>query len=472
MPPDSPDADRRACFQAWDALRRPIWIFDPYGLSGVYANPAALKLWGAQSLRELLDRDFSQMSPAAQARTKRLAQATAGGDDIEERWTFYPNGAPVTVRATISTLLHEGRQVLLFEASAVEVDAEERRAVEALRHTSTMITLFDEQGRAIFSNPAAFLAYGLGAVAFHARFADPTRAAALFGTASGGEIVSEVCELVTAEGCRWHHLDVRKVADPVTGAVAMLLNEVDVTRRVEAEQARAAAEQKASMAEARQRFLSDMSHELRTPLNAVIGFSALLKASDLTPEQIDHAARIHRAGGQLSDVVNEMIRLGDLDEWAGERDEGSSAPPAPIDAAPTGPGLAKPTAPRVLYVDDNASNRALVTAILRAQGIECEVAEDGAQGLGAAGSAEWDLILMDIQMPVMDGVQAARAIRGLPHPAGAVPILAVTANTLPNELEIYADAGMNDCIAKPIDMAALLSQVIYWTAPVDDQPAA
>jgi CheY-like chemotaxis protein len=66
-------------------------------------------------------------------------------------------------------------------------------------------------------------------------------------------------------------------------------------------------------------------------------------------------------------------------------------------------------------------------------------------------------------MPVMGGVDATRAIRALPGPAGAAPILAVTANTLPEQLAGYAEAGMDDCIAKPIDMVELVTKVIAWS---------
>src|SRR6185437_13861400 len=127
-------------------LRRPIWLFDPHALRGLYANPAALRLWGAESPEELLSRDFSQLSRAVLSRTERLARTTATGEEISERWTFYPNGEPVTVQATISTCVGDGRPGLLFETSPTEIEAGEGRAVEALRHPSTLITLFDQQG--------------------------------------------------------------------------------------------------------------------------------------------------------------------------------------------------------------------------------------------------------------------------------------------------------------------------------------
>jgi CheY-like chemotaxis protein/PAS domain-containing protein len=454
--------------QAWDVLRRPIWIFDPHALRGVYANPAALRLWGAKSPDELLSRDFSKMSPAVRARTDRLSQATAEGAEVAERWTFYPNGEPVTVQATISACrLDDGRAALLFEAAPVEVEAGERRAVEALRHTSTLITLFDQQGRAIFANPAAYAAYGSAEHPFEARFAEPERGHALLARALTGETVAEVGVALTVAGSRWHHVDVRLVLDPVTGEAGVLLNERDVTERVEAEQARTAAEQKAAMAEARQKFLTDMSHELRTPLNAVIGFSELLRDGGLSSEHTGHAGRIHDSGKLLLNVVNQMIDLSEMDGRTG----GPAAQPQPT--AASGQAPSRTAAPqgdarrgRVLYVDDNDNNRALVTAILTAQCLDCQTADDGLQGLEAARTGDWDLILMDIQMPVMNGVEASRAIRALDGTAGAVPIVALTANTLADQLADYAAAGMDDVIGKPIDMAELIAKARAWIEAV------
>ncbi|RZJ25402.1 MAG: diguanylate cyclase, partial [Brevundimonas sp.] len=292
---------------AWDELRRPVWLFDPVSCRGVYANLAALALWGASDLEELLSRDFSKLSPAVRTRTERLQAVTADGREVEERWTFYPNGQPVTVQAVISTVaLHDGREVLLFEAAAAEVEAEERRAVEALRHSSGPVGLFDGAGASLFANPAAFAAYGLDA-GFEARFAIAGEGEGVLARAMDGQATGALFQMRTRSGPRWHHIDCRPLHDPVTGAISVLLNERDVTDRIEAETARAAAEQKAAMAEARQRFLTDMSHELRTPLNAVLGFSALLADAGLEPVQHGHASRIHVAGERLAEVVEQMI---------------------------------------------------------------------------------------------------------------------------------------------------------------------
>ena len=443
--------------QAWDALKRPIWMFDPVALRGVYANAAALDLWGSDNLDALLARDFSNVSPAVLARTERLARETANGETLTEDWTFYPHGRPLTVSAVISTYrLTDGTPVLLFEAAPITVENEERRAVEALRHTSTLITLFDSEARPIFSNPSAFAAYGSTAHPFEARFAEPERAQPMLAAALSGSAISDVCEIITREGVRWHHLDVRPVTDPVTGHLGVLLNEIDVTERVEAEQARVAAEQKTSMAEARQKFLTDMSHELRTPLNAVIGFSDLLSKAGLPDEQADQAARINGAGQRLLSVVNDMIDL--------SADNVVPLAPSDTPAEPAPPVNEDTQAVRVLYVDDHDSNRALVMAVLTAQGIACATANDGEQGVEAARTGEWDVILMDIQMPVMDGVEATRAIRALPGVVGRTPILALTANTLPEQLTQYEQAGMDDCIAKPMNIVDLVMRVTAWGA--------
>jgi len=445
-------------FESWECLRRPIWLFDPHALRGVYANTSALELWGAVSLEELLSRDFATLSPAVKARTDRLVELTADGAKADERWTFYPNGQPQTVQATISTLvLADGRSVLLFEASPVEVGEEERRAVEALRHAAGPISLIDAEGSVIFANPAAYSTYGRHNDHVTARFIEREPGQALFERALAGEIASGVLCVRTRDGDRWHQVDARRVTDPVTGAMGILINEQDVTARVEAEAARAAAEQRAAMWEARQRFLADMSHELRTPLTAVIGFSDLLKRTELPGEAAGQVARIHDAGERLLAVVNEMIADGD----------GRAAEPALTVAAAEPVQEAWDEAlseagPRILYVDDNENNRFLVRAMLATQGVDCVTANDGSEGLAAATAADWDLILMDIQMPVMDGVAATRRIRALDGRHGQVPIVALTANTLDEQLQAYADAGMDDCLAKPVDMIGLISAVGRW----------
>jgi CheY-like chemotaxis protein len=111
----------------------------------------------------------------------------------------------------------------------------------------------------------------------------------------------------------------------------------------------------------------------------------------------------------------------------------------------------------VLVVDDNATNRMVAQALCEMFDCTCESANDGAEAVEAARGGRFDLILMDIKMPVMDGVAATRAIRALPGRPGGVPIIALTANAEPEEAEAYLAAGMNGVVEKPMKPEQLLA---------------
>ena len=111
---------------------------------------------------------------------------------------------------------------------------------------------------------------------------------------------------------------------------------------------------------------------------------------------------------------------------------------------------------RILMADDAAANRELVVAILGGMGVALETVEDGAQAVEAARDGGYDLILMDVHMPVMDGLDATRAIRALNGEAGRVPIIALTANVQPEQVLRCREAGMDDHVGKPIQVAELL----------------
>jgi len=122
--------------------------------------------------------------------------------------------------------------------------------------------------------------------------------------------------------------------------------------------------------------------------------------------------------------------------------------------------VAEPTPHETLHVlvaDDNQANRFVASRLLEMFGCTCEVVEDGGQALDAASNRPFDLILMDIKMPVMDGVAATRAIRRLPGPAGRTPILALTANADERDEAEYVAAGMNGVAQKPIQPDVLLN---------------
>jgi CheY-like chemotaxis protein len=111
----------------------------------------------------------------------------------------------------------------------------------------------------------------------------------------------------------------------------------------------------------------------------------------------------------------------------------------------------------VLVVDDNATNRMVAQALCEMFDCTCEAANDGAEAVEAVRGGHFDLILMDIKMPVMDGVAATRAIRAMTGPARLVPIIALTANAEPEDAEAYLAAGMNGVVEKPMKPEHLLA---------------
>ncbi len=126
----------------------------------------------------------------------------------------------------------------------------------------------------------------------------------------------------------------------------------------------------------------------------------------------------------------------------------------------------------VLVVDDNATNRFVAGKVLELFGCSSEAVEDGQEAVDRVRSGAYDLVLMDIKMPVMDGVQATRLIRSLPGPAADVPILALTANADPRDEAEYLAAGMNGVAQKPIQPDALLNAIrrVMGAAAVDRSP--
>ncbi|MBF0160105.1 MAG: response regulator [Magnetococcales bacterium] len=135
--------------------------------------------------------------------------------------------------------------------------------------------------------------------------------------------------------------------------------------------------------------------------------------------------------------------------------------PAPVDWTPI-------RGARVLLVEDNEINQEIATALLTDVGCVVEWASDGAVAVTKVQQQSYDIVLMDMQMPVMDGLTATRTIRQLPQYA-RLPIVAMTANAMQVDRERCMAAGMNDHIAKPIDPEELWSKLLHWIGQGSDQ---
>ncbi|HZZ31516.1 MAG TPA: ATP-binding protein [Phenylobacterium sp.] len=116
---------------------------------------------------------------------------------------------------------------------------------------------------------------------------------------------------------------------------------------------------------------------------------------------------------------------------------------------------------KVLVAEDNAVNQLVLRTMLQQLGVEPMIVGDGEQACAAWRDADWDIILMDIQMPLMDGVSASRAIRSEEAASGRTrtPIVAVTANVMTHQVQAYRTAGIDDIVAKPIQVARLVDAI-------------
>ncbi|CAL1690482.1 Sensor histidine kinase RcsC [Brevundimonas subvibrioides] len=120
---------------------------------------------------------------------------------------------------------------------------------------------------------------------------------------------------------------------------------------------------------------------------------------------------------------------------------------------------------RILLAEDNAANRTLITALLASFDVALDMVENGQEAVAAVTARSYDLVLMDMQMPVMDGPTATRVIRASDGPGHDTPIVALSANVLPEQIRQCLDAGMQGHVAKPVDPRALMAALIEHARP-------
>lgn len=158
---------------------------------------------------------------------------------------------------------------------------------------------------------------------------------------------------------------------------------------------------------------------------------------------------------QMGGEVNATSRMGQGSTFAFE----ISAPAVAETAGAAADDTAWLEGLRILVVEDNATNRLIARRMLESLGASVETADNGAEGVEAVGRTAFDLVFMDIQMPVMDGVEATRRIRASGGPMATVPIVAMTANVMTHQVSEYRAAGMDGAVAKPLNPADILAEL-------------
>ena len=235
-------ADRDA-LSAYDPLHTPIWVFDVDNHRIWWGNRRAIRFWRAESLDELIRRDYGSDSDTVRWRLSQVIEKTAPGEVATDVWTLYPGGEPVTLVTAMTPILIEGDcNAVLIECSApldLKRDEETLRLLEATRYTSLMVSTFARDGAFLSQNPAAIDIYGYaaqdaeGPKALAQRFVDEHAATRLLVHALRGAGFAEDLKVETPLGQRWHHVEARRGRDPMTGEWIIVVTETDITELVE-----------------------------------------------------------------------------------------------------------------------------------------------------------------------------------------------------------------------------------------------
>lgn len=199
-------------------------------------------------------------------------------------------------------------------------------------------------------------------------------------------------------------------------------------------------------------FLGRLSHEIRTPLNGVLGTVNLLLNTPLSESQRELAELTRDSGEALLAAVDDLL----------ERPH-SQADIVQTDAS--GDDQPRFSGTRVLLVEDNPTNQIVARLLLDTMGCSVEVAGDGQVALQQLDQHDYDVLLMDCEMPVLDGFATTAAIRRRDDHKARLPIIAVTAQAMAGDRERCLAAGMNDYLSKPITEAGLAAVLQRWRRP-------
>lgn len=211
---------------------------------------------------------------------------------------------------------------------------------------------------------------------------------------------------------------------------------------------------------------ANLRHTLRTPLNHIIGYSELLleeaKERGLEDMVVD-LQNIHTAGKELLALFNELFNPAAVDtgtaDTALETPAESPTKDLPDDAQRTErTSGADTSSAHLLVVDDNENNRDIVSRLLQREGYEVSTAENGAQALERIKTQPPDLVLLDVMMPVMDGIEACKRMKDDPD-SRLIPVVIMTALGQVDDRVRGIQAGADDFLTKPVNRGELLARI-------------
>lgn len=274
---------------------------------------------------------------------------------------------------------------------------------------------------------------------------------------------------------RWLHCRETSLGPDADGVLRHILGiALDITPFVEAEEKTKNIVAKLQIVEsdsrAKSEVLATIGHDLRPPLNSVISLANLLDATTVDVTQKERIRTIRASGESILGIVDDVLQLslveaekpvlspsGLISPAVGQESPGSVSlkdVASLVGISPAGSAL------RILMAEDNPVNRRVGKLILQRAGFNLDVVTHGQEAVEAHQKQPYDLILMDCQMPLLDGLKATEVIRNMPMPQPI--IVAVTANALVGEREKCLAAGMDDYISKPFRSDELVAIVKRW----------
>ncbi|OMH33927.1 response regulator [Motiliproteus sp. MSK22-1] len=211
--------------------------------------------------------------------------------------------------------------------------------------------------------------------------------------------------------------------------------------------------------EAREQFISGKTRDVCSHLSNILKSTYRLKEQSFPPEQQELIAQICNEGNSIYSKIHDISNFSKTDAGI-IASENNSKPAADNENTGHDTDTGKPI--KVLLVEDYPVNQTVAQCMLQKLNCNVELAENGQQALDCVQAQEYDLVLMDCQMPVMDGYEASQQIRALGNKIKQPPIVAATAHALVGDRQRCLDTGMDDFISKPIQLEELSRIVKQW----------